>query len=378
MKFNVEEMSGIVNKATKGLKDRTLGGVTKESALDSIQKGVSEALNKGEELVGKVQQELQQFKNKTAQEMSEMTSKNDKVVFETKNAAQKAINEVKEKAAELVKKAKAIKSSSKTLSNGNTEIRKVNKNGAVMVKEVNPQGVTVRSEVTNLAGDYRKTLYDPISGKPLKTFTDVNGDKLIEYKNGILPSVKSVNNKKLKPTKPTVVSQSQPKPGKTSYLGESASEFERIYSDGSKEIITEVTRDKNVERICINGYNPEGKLVSEITSHPGAKAKYTQLYDPESNSRIKIQEFVTADGIKNTKKENIKFDDTIGGYSLTSGEHKIGENTIKFHRLKDEFGLITEKFQAKINHGKGSGKPASQIEGTYQEITKAFFESTKS
>ena len=46
MSFNVETMSKIANKAMAELKSKALGGVSRESAVDAIQHGVSEALKK--------------------------------------------------------------------------------------------------------------------------------------------------------------------------------------------------------------------------------------------------------------------------------------------------------------------------------------------
>ncbi len=276
MGFDIKKTANIAEEAIKSLQKKTLGGVSAESAHAAIKKGINDAVILGEEALGKVAQELQQFKNKSAQEIAELTSKNDQLVLSVKKDAEKTIASANEKAEKTVAtvneklaKAKAVKSHAKTLDNGNTEIRKVNKNGAVMVKEVTPAGKTVRVEATTLDGSYRKTVYDPSTGKPVKTFTDVNGDKLIEYKDGKLVSAKAINAKKVKPEKAVAISEPQVL-SKENCNGFFEIKTQQKMSDGS--VIDRIFVDGKVEReykYLPGGYSTPSEYRSiELTKHP--------------------------------------------------------------------------------------------------------------
>ena len=287
MSFDVNAMSKIVNKSVAELKNKALGGVSKESAVDAIQHGVSEALKKGEEAVaeavragqeavGRVQKELAEVKGKTAQEIADLTSQKDEVVL---------------KAKEELKKAKSVKSFEKTLPNGNKEIRKVNKNGAVMVKEVTPEGKNVKTSVTTLEGDYRKTTYDAATGKPMTTFTNVNGDKLIKYNaEGKSVSQKNVNVVKTKPQKPQLQ--------KTDILKEDSNnaEIRKTFTDGSytnisyskfrKHPIFEKTYDKNGKLISETEYSFDrlsDKVFKKVTKYNPETGKISEQIQASSN-----------------------------------------------------------------------------------------------
>lgn len=369
MKFSVDMASDIVNSASKKLQSRTLGGVTKESALEALQKGVSQALENGEaaigkvrqetqELLGKAQQELQAFKNKSAQEMAELTSQKDSVILQTKQEAKKQIAA-----------AKSVKQSTKVLQNGNTIVRKVNKNGAVMEKEINPSGQTIRASVTTLDGDYRKTTFNPINGKPVKTYTNVNGDKLVEYSSeGVVKSSEAVNVKKVASAKSELVAQTKPEQVKTGWSGERAVAFDRIYSDGSKENITRVTDEHGkLERIMVNKFDAEGCRVSEHVSWASENSKRTRLYG--KNKQTEINEWTEKNGLYHKVREDLVYDETISKWIKVGGENSKGGVKVKYKIIKDEFGLYTDRYIAKITYPKGQGKPVEVREGTFTEVT---------
>lgn len=364
MNFSVETMSGIVNKASEKLQSRTLGGVTKESALDAVQKGVSEALKKGEEAVSEavavVQKELAEFKGKSAQEMAELTSKKDELIKQTKEEADAALK------AEI-KKAKAVKVSSKSLDNGNTEIRKVNKNGALMVKEVTPDGKHIKSEVTNLAGDKRKTTFNPINGKPVKTFSNINGDHLTEYtSDGVMKSNKAVNVKKVKKEKPTLVTQTKPEYVDTRSSSERAMAFDKIYSDGSKETVTRVTDNGNrLLRTKVEEFNKEGEKTSEVINWSDNN-KRTTIFG--KNTFSETEESLTSNGEYFKRTIEKAYDDITGRWIEVGGENVANNTSMKYKVLKDEYGFYTDKCKAKITYPKESGKPSEIREGTLKEI----------
>lgn len=249
------DTSKIITEASSLLQKKTLGGISKESAIEAIQKAVEKAKTAAEEAVGKVQQELRTYQNKSANDIAKITSEKDAF----KKESEKAIADAKAECASKLKEAKKVKIHEKTLPNGNTEIRKVNKNGAVMVKEVTPEGKLVKVEVTSAEGDYVKTTYNANTGKPLKTFKTTNGDKTIKYNaEGKSVETKNVNVKKVKPQKPELQA--------TEILKEDSSfaEIKKTYSDGSYEMISYSKMQKAPIKQQI--FNSEGKLVKNIDS----------------------------------------------------------------------------------------------------------------
>ena len=150
----------------------------------------------GNETIGKLQREMQELKGKTAKEIADITSQKDAVILQTKKEAQTEINKVKEganaaiqSAKKALKEAKAGKIIEKILPNGNKLIRKANNNGAVMEKEIallkNKNGEIsehmLNAKVTDLAGNVHKTKYNPLTGKPINTYTDTVKPRLYEY-----------------------------------------------------------------------------------------------------------------------------------------------------------------------------------------------------
>ena len=370
MAINPENVRNITIDAISSLKGKALGGVSKESAQNAISEAVNKAVRLGEEAVGRVQQEMQALRGKTAQEIADITSQKDAFVLQARQdaakqveqAQQKAAEAVKQveqaqqKAAEAVKQAKATKSAEKILPNGHKEVRSVNKNGAVMVKEYNEAGQLLRANVTTLDGSIRRTSYNPVTGEPLKTFTNTSGKyMLIEYKAYGQHKVSQVNNKKVKPQKPTLVSQTRPEYVKSQWSGENGQTFDRIYSDGSKETIKRFTSDSNrqpvrteLERFDANGnrvydkidwldskstrehiYKENKIIAKENCNEKGYEyVTYNEtVYDPNTNSRVVVKAKLTKDGATTTYKA-----------------------------LKDEFGFYTGTYQAKTVYPKGSGK----------------------
>ena len=327
MSFNVETMSKIANKAATELKSKALGGVSKESAVDAIQHGVAEALKKGEEAVaeavragqeavGRVQKELAEVKGKTAQEIADLTSQKDEVVL---------------KAKEELKKAKAVKTFEKVLPNGNKEIRKVNKNGAVMVREVTPEGKNVRTSVTTLEGDYRKTTYNAATGKPMTTFTNVNGDKLIKYNaEGRAVSEKNVNVIKTKPQKPQLQ--------KTEILKEDSqiAEIRKTFTDGSYTNISYSKFRKNP--VFEKTYDKNGKLIVETQysfgRYEGEVYKETKKFNPETG---KITERLN---VSDKLERKVKYNENQQAVEVTIDYRNGFKQNLKV--VPDEYGMINQ------------------------------------
>ena len=372
MAINPEQISKITTEAYSALKNKALGGVSKDSAQSAIEAAVKKAVQLGEEAVGRVQQEMQALQGKTAREIADITSQKDAFVYQTQQKAAKEIAEVQQKAAEAVKQARAPRTAERLLSNGHKEVRKVNKNGAVMVKEYNEAGQLLKSNVTTLDGAIRRTSYNPVDGKPVKTFTNTTGkDMLIEYPSNGNIKMTRVNNKKVKPQKPTIVSQSQPYFPKNDMYGGQGQAIDRFYSDGSKETIIRYTRDNKVQRTVSETYDANGNLMADKTLFHDSNA---------------VREHIYKDGkvIAKEKYEKVAVDGTvIGGHKLytetvvdpntnsrviVKAKKTIGSETTTYKAIKDELGFYTGKYEAKTTYPKGSGKAPVVSEVDVREL----------
>lgn len=349
--MDINKLTAITEDAAKLLKQKALGGVTTESAMNAINKTKDDLARLADEAVSAVKTELTQFKGKSANEMAELTSQKDKVILQTKEEAKKALEAANAKTAQVVKQLKTPKTAEKVLQNGNTEIRKVNKNGAVMVKEVLPNGKTIRAEVTNLAGDYRKTTYNPASGKPVKTFTNTNGDKLIEYApNAKETKTTFVNNKKLKPMKPTAL---KPEILKDDALSLNAY-IKQTYSDGSYEMIdySKIVKGPLKKEL----FNAKGEKIS-VTSYSYRDKNVAinkTVFDPKTKAIIETRS--EADGAKTVFKYNDKNDVIEKVESYADGTKKIVKPTI------DEYGFVDDKnCKIKLLYPKNSKIKSSEI-----------------
>ena len=355
MTINPESIAKITQDAYSALKSKALGGVSKESAQNAISDAVNKAVKLGEDAVGKVQQEIQALRGKTAQEIADITSQRDAFVLQTRQNAQKEIEMANQKAAEAVKHAKATKSAQKILPNGHKQVRSVNKNGAVMVKEYNEAGQLLKYNVTTLDGTIRRTSFDPVSGKPVKTFTNTPGkDVLVEYPQNAAKKIKQVNNKKTAPKKPELVTQTRPEPAKSEWMGEYGQKFDRIYSDGSKETIFRFTDSNNeVKRTVAEMFDKDGNRVADKLVWGKGGAAREHIYKKD---KIISKEFSTSSGQKIEHSTEKVYDPNTDKWVISKAKTVDGEKTVTHTAIKDEFGFYTDKYTAKTTYPKDSGK----------------------
>lgn len=385
MNFN-PDLTRITQNALTHLKGKTFGGVSKESAQEAVEHGVTEVIKQGREAIGQVQQEMTLLRNKTAQEISQITSEKDVAIFNAKQEAQQKIATAQKAADEKVKQAKAPKTFEKLLENGNKLIRKVNQNGAVMEKELittvdkNQQPVerVLRAKVETLAGDIRKTTYNPQTGKPVKTYTNTNGSKIYEYKeDGFATKVDDVNVKNVKAEKPTIITQTPAKPVPGYWQGETGMEFERIYSDGSKDTITKIL-DRNHNdntRVKLVKVDKDGNFLEETTKWENGAVR-TNKRMPNGANR-ESETFINQEGQPVTYYSERLYDTTTSERVTTEfgGTYQNLRYSAKIQ--KDEFGLYTGKYKAKIKFPKESGKKPMIITGTKTEISNTINEMLK-
>lgn len=385
MNFN-PDLTRITQNALTHLKGKTFGGVSKESAQEAVEHGVTEVIKQGREAIGQVQQEITLLRNKTAQEISQITSEKDVAIFNAKQEAQQKIATAQKAADEKVKQAKAPKTFEKLLENGNKLIRKVNQNGAVMEKELittvdkNQQPVerVLRAKVETLAGDIRKTTYNPQTGKPVKTYTNTNGSKIYEYQeDGFATKVDDVNVKNVKAEKPTIITQTPAKRVSGIYYGETGMEVERIYSDGSKDTITKIMNSDHSDntRVRLRKVDKDGKLLEETTKWSTGGVRTTKMMP--NGARREIETYINSEGKPVTYYNDFKYDQATRETVMSEfgGTYPKLRYTAKLQ--KDEFGLYSDKYNTKIKFPKESGQKPIVITGTSKEINTKINEMLK-
>ena len=379
-----DETANIAKNIAQTLKSKAFGGVSKESAEAGIELATKRTAELGNETIGKLQQEMQELKGKTAKEIADITSQKDAVILQTKKEAQTEINKVKEganaaiqSAKKALKKAKASKIIEKILPNGNKLIRKANNNGAVMEKEIallkNKNGEIsehmLNAKVTDLAGNVRKTKYNPLTGKPINTYTDTVKPRLYEYdSNGKNNTVKDVNIKKLKSTKPTLVTQTEPHEINAGPSGERAIGVDRIFSDGSSETIAKITNPNN-PRVIVAKKDPSGQVYERATTWTENNSQRIERFEKDG-TYIETEKFIDTNN-QLFSRTIYSAKDQMSSRRICIGEkvmNSIGKKQIK--RQKDEFGFYTNTYKGKYTFLKDSNKKTIKLEGTKEEIDK--------
>ena len=379
-----DETANIAKNIAQTLKSKAFGGVSKESAEAGIELATKRTAELGNETIGKLQREMQELKGKTAKEIADITSQKDAVILQTKKEAQTEINKVKEganaaiqSAKKALKEAKASKIIEKILPNGNKLIRKANNNGAVMEKEIallkNKNGEIsehmLNAKVTDLAGNVRKTKYNPLTGKPINTYTDTVKPRLYEYdSNGKNNTVKDVNIKKLKSTKPTLVTQTEPHEINAGPSGERAIGVERIFSDGSSETIAKITNPNN-PRVIVAKKDPNGQVYERTTTWTENKSQRIERFEKDG-IYSETEKFIDTNN-QLFSRTIYSAKDQMSSRRICIGEkvmNSIGKKQIK--RQKDEFGFYTDTYKGKYTFLKGSNKKTIKLEGTKEEIDK--------
>ena len=376
--------ANIAKNIAQTLKSKAFGGVSKESAEAGIELATKRTAELGNETIGKLQQEMQELKGKTAKEIADITSQKDAVILQTKKEAQTEINKVKEganaaiqSAKKALKEAKASKIIEKILPNGNKLIRKANNNGAVMEKEIallkNKNGEIsehmLNAKVTDLAGNVRKTKYNPLTGKPINTYTDTVKPRLYEYdSNGKNNTVKDVNIKKLKSTKPTLVTQTEPHEINAGPSGERAIGVDRIFSDGSSETIAKITNPNN-PRVIVAKKDPSGQVYERATTWTENNSQRIERFEKDG-TYIETEKFIDTNN-QLFSRTIYSAKDQMSSRRICIGEkvmNSIGKKQIK--RQKDEFGFYTDTYKGKYTFLKDSNKKTIKLEGTKEEIDK--------
>lgn len=327
--FKINE---VMTKAKLIHQKKTFGGISSESANEALQYVADNVKKIAEDVIDAVQKELDSYKGKTAKEMADFTSERDKFIQKVQVEASRAdvaeaqVQQVQKKLdsykgrtskeiADLiserdkfVQKAQAeatradaaeakIKQSKKSkvgkpkvLHNGNIEYKKLNKNGATLVVEKTPNGKLVRVKGEDLDGNLRETTFDPQSGKRIKTFTNVNGDKVYIYDdaNVLVKPLNRIRSNKVEMFAEEIIEE---KPN--SHI----MELKRSYSDGSVEYVT-YDKEQQID-LSSTKRDKAGVVIEhkEFVTYLNDKMNFTKILKFNPETRKKSEMFIEyADG----------------------------------------------------------------------------------
>lgn len=222
--IDANKIAEVVQNAKSLYKSKTFGGVSEDSANKALSNVANAIKQMADDTVGAFQRELDNFKGKTASEMADLTSQRDEFIQKAQKEAERANNAE----AKIQQGMKSKVGKPKVLENGNIEYKKVNKNGATLTVEKTPDDKLVRVKGEDIDGNLRETTFNTETGKRVKTFTNVNGDKVYDYEHNV---VKELN--RVKSQTPKMLSEEIVKKD----LGHNIMQLKRSYSDGSVEYV---------------------------------------------------------------------------------------------------------------------------------------------
>lgn len=346
--IDANKINDVVARAKQIYRSKAFGGISEESANNAISNIVDNIKCMAEEAVSTVQRELDGFKGKTAREMADLTSQRDAFIQKAQKEAERANNAE----AKIQQGMKSKVGKPKVLENGNIEYKKVNKNGATLTVEKTQDGKLIRVKGEDIDGNLRETTFNTETGKRVKTFTNVNGDKVYDYEHNV---VKELN--RVKSQTPKMLSEEIVKKD----LGHNIMQLKRSYSDGSVEYVSYdmkaqiETSSRKLDKhgnfietkeldtdvrgrayLLINKYNQEtGRKAEVIKEYPNGV--YSKLLLTQDGYPYKIIE-KTSQGLR---REIVGKVDKYGNVNLDNPELKyIYPKTSKIKSSKVEMDAI--------------------------------------
>lgn len=317
----------------KGLKKSMFGGIETKSA----EKAIREVAEEGAKQIS----DLSQTVSSQSARITHLSSEAEKATQEL-NAANARINYMhgefatqKDALAETTQKlseakadlsnARAIKKGESRLADGSIQEIKLNKNGTRMKKITSANGNVKSVEVEQLDGSYRKTEFDPISGKPIQTKTNTTGkDVTVDY------------NTAGKSTK--ISPNAEPKPELLKTTKERNKIIEE-FSDGSKAIRTQVEQGKGqIEKFDKNGKLKE--FYQEEITRNGSKR--TLHIDYSNNTKVATQTWIPNEGYE-TATKRIVSTDQFGKEFVSEFRYTTPEGELVYRPTKTDLsGNIVE------------------------------------
>ncbi len=337
MSIELETINSVTETARKMLQKKALGGVTTDSAYRAINKAVVDLANVSNIELKKVEMRLTSAQSHSQKAIQDITAAKDRVEFyldrakEEKDTALQKLQETTEKLNSVLK---TKTGKAKVLPNGNIEATKVNKNGARMTVEYLPNDARtpIAYKVEDVDGYVRKTKLNPVTGKPIQTYTDTNGGHKYEYlPNGV--KITRVNAKKAKTSKPTVISKQVISENRDYAV------IQRNFSDGTYEVA-----EFNKERgIIYKGkiFNSDKKLIYEYKNVTTGSTKIHKEFflNPEDGRMTKsIENTDLGDG--KFKKFTAYYDTADMGYLKTESINEHGMKKVVKAKVDAEFGFV--------------------------------------
>ena len=307
-------LNRLAETAVNGLEKSMLGGVKKESAVKAIKNVAEEGSRQIEQLTQTVSSQSARITG-LSQEVKEATQQlqnaNASLAYTQGELAtkDKALAEITEQLTKTKTKtglsdAKATKKGVSKLKDGSIQEISVNKNGTRMKKITGANGNIKSYEVEQLDGSVRKTEFDSLSGKRVKTKTNTTGEEVtMDY------DLAGKNTK--------VSAKTEPKPELIKRSKVDDNKIVEEFSDGSKVVRTQL-------QLSPNEYQ---KSIIKIEKFDNAGEK-TELY----------KEIITEDGAKLTLHVNYG-DDTVATKVCTTsdGLERIREKTISTNEFGETF-----------------------------------------
>lgn len=316
MPINANMVNQIVEESEKLLQKKICIGVTKANASKAIKNAVEKVSDITNKETAKLRMQLNAEIGNLHKKIADLTSEKDFVEFRlNKNQEENAElkNRLQDISNRLTKAIKTRTGKEKILPNGNIETVKVNKNGARMTVETlsNEAKSPISYKVEDIDGNIRRTQLNPITGRPIKTYTDTNGGYLYEYLPGGT-KVKRVNVKKVS-DKPMFLNQQILEDGRD------FAKIQRNFSNGTYEIIyynkqnsvtgTVQKFDKNnklIKERKLDYYNgQEGYKTFEYNPKTGKMTKYKREFDLGKGKKFSEKKLYAEDGITAIKSETV-------------------------------------------------------------------------
>ena len=364
MSINENAVNAVIKGSENLLQKKFLGGVTTDSASKAIKSAVHSMEELKNKEVAKLRMQLNEQGQLSHKAIADLTSKNDVLELNLKNmSSENAVlnDKLGKLSAKFKQTVKTKTGKDKINANGNIEVSRVNKNGARMTVEYlpNEEKTPIAYAVEDIDGFIRKTTLNPVTGKPIRTYTDTNGGYSYEY----LPNgtrVKKVNIKKAKLNqKPTVVNRQTLKDGRD------FATIQQNFSDGSYEIIN---FDKRKNRVASSmTMNSQGNRIAEKqTDFYNGELGYRILeFNPETGKQTKfIREFNTKEGQYYSEK-----------YYAEDGSTPLKIKQ-KFPNIKrvakaemNEYGLyVPNSYNIKYTYPKNSKIATAKLKSNYGEM----------
>ena len=316
-------LNRLAETAVNGLEKSMLGGIKKESAVKAIKNVAEEGSRQIEQLTQTASSQsaritgLSQEVQEAAQQLQNANASLAYAQGElaTKDKALAGTTEQLTKTKADLSNAKSTKKGVSKLKDGTIQEVAVNKNGTRMKKITGANGNVKSYEVEQLDGSVRKTEFDSLSGKRVKTKTNTTGEEVtMDY------DLAGKNTK--------VSAKTEPKPELVKRSKVDNNKIVEEFSDGSKTVRTQflgnefVKSSSRIEKFDKAGNKTE--LYTEKIKTDGAKESLHVNYGDDT---VVTKVYTTNDGLERIQEK-------------TLSTNEFGEKFVSQSKYKSEAGEI--------------------------------------